>query len=1357
MKWSNRIFFLIATAVLVALAAVISRHRLLTPDQILREARLELESGSYDPQGLLRRLSSGLRRAESGDPLEPAELDVIADLRLVRGRLLLEIGATDQARLDFNTVLEKYRPGDRESRGLLIEAEVAEGDLEGALDHIGDLLADEPGFGPAWAQSGALHQRLAEDLLLRVDEIVHTALVEEDAALARRAVRELAARDAADPARAHALLELRTLFDGSDDEGLATALSLCDEATIHLTACRRALLKGLSIELDGDSLQRYLNLLGDARRELDAVALGTLVASADPETSDPRAAEFTIRLLLERGDGDRAARLAARWVTREEPLSPEFLRLACEALYRGREFRLLPRTAQRLRNIGKPEDARLASLYSGLIQAGAREPRTEMALRNLSAFARSRGTEPFAGALRLAWTKAAEMHRLDGDLPAEREAVQSAITSPGPSDGRLWLRRSELLRALPHGGYNLPLTSWATGMNLLPGRTEELLPTFIELGEARLEAEERDLEVLLADLELQNRPFPERDLGPYVLWRLAVIHGAQDRPDDQESAARRLLEDYPDFVPAMDQVIAARRALRDERGANQMALRRVELEGRSTRAEALLADLATRDLDPEQRVRLMRAAPRASGRLQVARWQSEQGDLEGALRTLNASAITARTDEESLLGARLLLEQGNHRLAERWLEGVEDASRLVGERDQLRVEVALGSSNAELLGASLPRLLKARTTSPQDVLALADRMMRENRVGLAIQTLETLSADELGDPGPLLWRRFQAALLIGNEAEASDALERAAAFVSARDDHVGRLLIGAVLGGEIDVAAEVRALRALDAASDPSPLEVTLLDLLEGRSQEALEASTFALSLTPGRPTWALAAELARDALGLPGELPAELGESLAQELPFLLRATGGADGMAAWLLAAGRPSLRPLVDAKLSDLGRAGKARSWAQLLEGGLRLERGDLPGAEASFRTLLRRRPECLPAWDALETTLAWRVGSPLDPRVEKVRRERLVNEASLEPEGAAALLLSSLQQLERGLGDEALATARQAGEAAPGWFEAELLTVGLESLPSPDAEDLARWHELIESTGALDAARAKAGLVAALERAVLDPDTPLHLGILKRELDALDDASPMDPDVLLALSRLDLRIERDNPAFGLNRALSRLRQLRAELDGQPVESLRQGATARWALFHVETAPDSAEDFLIDELALQPGNLDLWLLLGRVQRELGRPQDSYATLARVALMAPSPEVQLELARTLVDQGSRPQNVLRAVREAGRLARAPLPIADRLLTARSLVDAFTPEDLEAGLAELEGLWAESDQADSETLVSLARLYGRALLLRGEASDIELAMEVLATALPAASGPYEQELMEGLLGVARARAVVTG
>ena len=58
---------------------------------------------------------------------------------------------------------------------------------------------------------------------------------------------------------------------------------------------------------------------------------------------------------------------------------------------------------------------------------------------------------------------------------------------------------------------------------------------------------------------------------------------------------------------------------------------------------------------------------------------------------------------------------------------------------------------------------------------------------------------------------------------------------------------------------------------------------------------------------------------------------------------------------------------------------------------------------------------------------------------------------------------------------------------------------------------------------------------------------------------------------------------------------------------------------------------------------------------------------------------------------------------------------------------------------------------------MSLARLYGRALLLRGEASDIELAMEVLATALPAASGPYEQELMEGLLGVARARAVVTG
>ncbi len=1357
MKWSTRIFFLLATLTLVALAAVISRQRLRTPEQVLEEARQELAEGSYDPQGLLRRLDSGLRRAESGDPIEPAARDVAADLRLVRGRLLLEIGATDRARLDFGAVLELYRPADRETRRLLIQAEVAEGDLAGALAHIEELLTDEPDYAPAWAQAGALHQELAEELLTGADEILHAALVEDDAALARRAARELAARDAADPARVHPLLELRRLFDGADDEGLARVLGLCDGAAEHLAACREALLHGLSLELDADALQRYLRVLEDARREVDALALGTLVATADPERSDPRAAEFVVRLLMERGDEDHAARLAASWVRREVPLDADFLRLSCEALYRGRQLGILPQTANRLRAIGKPDDGRLAGLYIGLTQASAREPNTEYALRMLDLFARAKTAEPFFGARRLAWSEAARMHRLDGNVAGEREAVQSALNSPGRPDGELWLRRAELLRAMPHGGYALPLEAWTRGMDLLPNRTEELLPTFVELGEERLRAEERDLEVILSDLELEGRALPAGDLGPYVLWRLAGLRGERGRPAEQEAAARRLLESYPDFVPALDEVIEARRVLGDEHGAIEMVLRRVELEGRSERARELLGDLAALELEPGQRVRLMRADPRGSGRLLVARWLRDRGDLEGALRTLNASPLEQRSEEENLLGARLLVDDGRPRLADRWLAAIPDGSPLAAERDRTAVDAALASGDAAALGAALMSQLRRGGDAAALRLRLVDRLLAEDRVVLAEQVLGGIDLATQQDPAPALRRRFQVALLRGDVAQASEALERAAAFVPEAEDRVARLLLGVTLGAEVDLSGEARALRSLHAAGELSPLDLTLLDLLEGRATEALEAAEFALLLTPGRPTWSLVAELAHAALDEPGALPDELGQGLAEELPGLVEAAGGPEGLAAWLLAAGRPANAPLVEARLAALARAGAAPGWTQLLTGGLRLERRDALGAEAAFERVLRRHPDCLAAWDALEATVAGRTGSALDPRVEEVRRGRLEALAASEPDGPAARVLEARRQRELGRGEEALEAARAAREAAPGWFEAELVLAEEEALAGPDEADLERWRALLADAGPLDAPRARAGLVSAVERAVLDPASPVHPLVLKQELEALREEDPLDPDTLLALSRLDLRLERDNPAFGLERALSRVRQLRAALDGQPLESLRRGATARWALFHVETDPGSAEGFIEAELALQPGNLDLWLLLGRVQRELGRPRDSYSTLARVALMAPSPEVQIELARTLVVQGSRPALVDRAVREAARLARAEPDLEGRLLHARSLIDDLRPAELATGLEVLEELWAEREGATARQRVAMARLYGRALVLRGEAGDAERAHEVLLGALELAEGPYERELIEGLLGVARSRATISG
>ena len=125
MNWPTKIFFALVIALVVSLVAMVSRERLRTPGEVLQEVQAELAREGHDSRALLRRLTSALDRAESSDQSSPALRELCADLRIARGRILLGLGATGEARSDFEKVLSDYRSGDVDVRRLLVDTESA--------------------------------------------------------------------------------------------------------------------------------------------------------------------------------------------------------------------------------------------------------------------------------------------------------------------------------------------------------------------------------------------------------------------------------------------------------------------------------------------------------------------------------------------------------------------------------------------------------------------------------------------------------------------------------------------------------------------------------------------------------------------------------------------------------------------------------------------------------------------------------------------------------------------------------------------------------------------------------------------------------------------------------------------------------------------------------------------------------------------------------------------------------------------------------------------------------------------------------------------------------------------------------
>jgi len=705
------------------------------------------------------------------------------------------------------------------------------------------------------------------------------------------------------------------------------------------------------------------------------------------------------------------------------------------------------------------------------------------------------------------------------------------------------------------------------------------------------------------------------------------------------------------------------------------------------------------------------------------------------------------------------MAQGSYKACMVWTDRIPAESPLRPQALHLAAQAAMRLGQGPEITKRVYSLLEETDLGPAETLQLIDSFLESGNAMTAGVLIERLPREELDSPGPVLLREIHVALLGPDPQAAAPLVERAAPFLAESTYLRARILLAAERQDWGAVAEDVEALR--ETGSADSPLSAALLDLLGGREHTAAESAGLALTLAADLPRWILLEQLALFSLGQAGEVPASFGTAATLEtatfavgpetLPHDPRLVG------ALLLVETDPAFTPFVLGRLAKMKARQWGALWPRLLAADHLLARGRRTEAADAYRRLLQTHGGCAPAWDALELLEIERYGNSLHPQLEQLRELRLLAQAKAAPRGEAGMLTAARTLTEQGDLASALRLTLNAEKLAPEWFEARYAVGRMHMRMGHWAPALETWRALVDDARSVDAPRAVEGFLESLHLAALSDPPAVDLDTVEADLKSLGERFPDDPLVVLAQARLDLRRETRNSALALERAWSRLQNLRERTAPRSLEELGRGATEAWAEFYVETDPDSAEEFLLAELALQPGNLRLWMLLGRVHRDLDRFDESYGVLVRVALMSPSVEVQMELARTFVTQGASPRSVTRALQRADQLRRAARPPESHLLAAEALLGDFRGNTWEPAANQLERLWEERHSLEDARLrTRLASLFARALLLRGGPEDSAWALEVLAEEYPRAEPPYEREHFGALAGIARSQQAVS-
>lgn len=1354
MSWPRRLFLALALLLAAGLTWMVGQERRRTPAEQLAELEARIARREHHSELVL--LEGLEATADLAEGL--GETDVAARARLVRGELLLALGAAGRAREDFQLVLERYLPGDLEVRRRVVEARVAEEDHAGALADLETLLADEPGYGPAWTQAGALHRRIAGERLERCGELLARVFSRAALERSRPLLVRLAAQDLGDPRRATTLAELRALGPRWEDEHLSQALLWTEEASRESALAREAFARSLELYPDPEAVAGLASILVDADRWELASDLGRVVMR-HPELAGHLATNGLLLRAAVARDDLRLAGLVARNLMRAPAIEPELLVLAGHALYEANDFQRLMAPngpLQRLRQTSRPHGP-VADLYSGLVIARRGDP--GRALQNLRSFAVSGAEEPFEGARLLAWREVARLARATGNTFLEREALHAAVQLAPDADASLWYRLHELQSGGGAGSSTLPLASLTQALRLAPRQTEQILPLWRELGERALQEEGLDLDSLFQSLRAEGRTLPQRPPRPHTMFRLAELWRETREPARVRFLTRRLLDDLPGFLPALDLALDAAIDLRRWPDVAELVVQRVEAVGADARSEAILAELSAERLQPEQLLRLMEAAPAEHGRRLVAERQRADGWPDRALATL-AGGTGSPDFRTRALAAELLVEAGEYRRALELAQELPGGGAAAARARRTALLAALRTQALERVRGLLGAALADPQGSPEDLLGLSHLLASFGEVDLARGLLRSL--DQAGGArGEGLFLGLAVADLLDDRPEAARVALTRAEFFGASNRATLGLLLACVQGGDWDRAAplarELRSDERVAGARD------ALLALLEGLPEEAVELAEGTVARSAGDSFAELVRGLARAAAGLAPDVPRGLDPGGKAVLELALgsreRPRDARQG-AALLLALESPAFAPLARRELRLLLRQNLAPTWSAFLLARTDLALGDPAAARFTLEALTTGHPGFRPAWDELEALEGRRL-APEHPERVALRARRLPLDAR-GPEELATYLARSELFLSRDQLAEAYASAARALELAPQSGAARAALAAVLTAQGEVSAALVAWQLACLGGTAAEARDHAPAYLAALQRALEKRPPALLPAQVEPALERLRERLPEDPWVVLALAELDLSAHTQGAQSGAARARSRLGAFRALHAGRPLDSLRPGSAERWGELLLGLDPRAAREFARAELRLDPAHVGVRLLEARALREEGRAHEALASLAILARMAADPRIDLERAACLIATGSPWGDVDAQLRSAQAFG-PDAARADRVayLRARSRLDAGAEPRAQV-LEDLERYWRAgaallADPAGPAGALGFELGYLLALHLclgdtRAEATrlvDGALVRGIVARLLPGTRDPYRRACLTALGGLA--------
>jgi hypothetical protein len=1146
---------------------------------------------------------------------------------------------------------------------------------------------------------------------------------------------------------------LRAIFSPAQGDELEELLRSCDDAARDHAGAREAYTRALELGVDPEAVRGWMRLVDQAGRGAEAATLYAVALRVPEVRADIGCATQALETLPRYQRLRFASDVAKPWVYRATPATPEFFVSTCQILFATGRWPELWDAAMRLSEVGDGvKEGPMVFFFRDI--AWMRQPAKRPAilpvarLELIMKFLNTAAAEPVPGARALAYRECAGASRELGEAQAEREQLTGALELEPDGDGELWLRLAELQLNSAHSGYRDPEVRFAKGLRLLPARTAELMPRWKELGELELRAAGMDPYTLRTQDRQRRTWVPPGQASPYELYRMAQVHLEGGDPVRARQYVKKLLQDLPGFLPAIDLALDIARQDGSPRELVELCVQRVAVQGADARVIEILAGLPETAFEPEERVALMRGDPEHLGRVSVARTLERRGQPERALALLEGPQLASASRDVRSFAARLAYQLEGAPRALEILDGLGSEPSTAPELE-IYVRAALRAKDAVRLDAGLQRLLALPTTDAQPLLALADQLLLENQVGYARGLLETLDGQPQLRSGELVRRLLACALVQRDELATRLYDARTQAFETQGAYELCTLLAAVDQERWEDVAPAANAL--LQSRLRAAPLQRACLALLAedaGGAREQLEAAPRDETRSP---VWDLLDGAAASRAGASWTPAPTLGASAAEETElFLHGAQREADlrQALALVLASNLPAGQGWARARLEELPKRTRGSLWRNWLLAGLARDAQDVGHERELLHALLARHAQFVAGWDAYE-------GLPLPPgaasSVRLLTRERRTQAlGALAGNAIERALLEVARQEAAGDAAAALAAARRAVEFAPrsGRARREL------ALCLEDAGQLA--EALVEGQQALVMLAARVDdeflgrhLALIARTAQLDPP-PLAPELLAEHLASLRAQHPNDPRVIAALARRDLAGEPRNPSIGVARALARLDGFRARHAGRTLESLAPGGLASWMELELELDPARAGELARAERLLEPGDPLAWLQCARALAAQGE---------RAAALA-----ELRVVDQLQPRSGLPREILRwSVRGELKLDQLGKLIADVQAS-----EGLAEPDAELRLLRAENAWINGPRTSGVVIDTLsapaaafpsgpaftelaqrrALLLAAALCTRAGEADRAQAKELLATLRPGLRDVYTRDLARALGGL---------